>query len=247
MAKVNIKFEKITPFGGLFHVRRLFSRYVGPVIDNVLGLRCTSFGYQYSEIFGSLSSVYFCGGDCVEDVTSHLMPHLSLDPALRTCSSDTILRGISELATANTTYTSDTGKSYDFNTAPKLNSLLVKALTSTGQLVAGESYDMDFDHQFLTKVARELGDKNWIPIHADVFKFIQRTSEHYDIIFADPPYALDNLADIPRLVFEADILAPDGILILEHGKDYSFTDAPHFMDHRSYGSVNFSFFSLEQQ
>ena len=110
------------------------------------------------------------------------------------------------------------------------------------------SVEKDFKHyQFLTKVARELGDKNWIPIHADVFKFIQRTSEKYDIIFADPPYALDNLADIPRLVFEADILAPDGILILEHGKDYSFTDAPHFMDHRSYGSVNFSFFSLEQQ
>ena len=110
------------------------------------------------------------------------------------------------------------------------------------------SVEKDFKHyQFLTKVARELGDKNWIPIHADVFKFIQRTSERYDIIFADPPYALDNLADIPRLVFEADILAPDGILILEHGKDYSFTDALHFMDHRSYGSVNFSFFSLEQQ
>ena len=77
------------------------------------------------------------------------MPNLSLDPTLRTCSSDTILRGISKLAMANTTYTSDTGKSYDFNTAPKLNSLLVKALTSTGQLVAGESYDMDFDHQFI--------------------------------------------------------------------------------------------------
>ena len=60
------------------------------------------------------------------------------------------------------------------------------------------SVEKDFKHyQFLTKVARELGDKNWIPIHADVFKFIQRTSEKYDIIFADPPYALDNLADIP--------------------------------------------------
>ena len=47
------------------------SRFLGPVIDKVLGLRCTSFGYQYSEIVGSLSSVYFCGGDCVEDVTSH--------------------------------------------------------------------------------------------------------------------------------------------------------------------------------
>ena len=70
---------------------------MGTFIDNVLGLRCTSFGYQYSEIFGSLSSVYFCGGDCVEDVTSHLMPHLSLDPTLRTCSPNTILRGISKL------------------------------------------------------------------------------------------------------------------------------------------------------
>ena len=62
MAKVQIKSEKITPFGGIFHVRELFSRYVGPVIDKVLGLRCTSYGYQYSEIVGSLSSVYFCGG-----------------------------------------------------------------------------------------------------------------------------------------------------------------------------------------
>ena len=101
------------------------------------------------EIVGSLASVYFCGGDCVEDVTSHLMSHLSLHPTLRTCSLDTILRGISELATANTTYTSDTGKSYDFNTATKLNSLLVKVLKNTGQLVAGESYDLDFDHHFI--------------------------------------------------------------------------------------------------
>lgn len=130
-------------------MRELFFRYVGPVINEMLGLRCTSYGYQYSEIAGSLSSVYFCGGDCVEDVTSHLMPHLSLHPTLRTCSSDTILRGISELATVNTTYTSDTGKSYDFNAATKLNSLLVKVLKNTGQLMAGESYDLDFDHQFI--------------------------------------------------------------------------------------------------
>ena len=149
MPKVQIKSEKITPFGGIFHVREQFSRFVGPVIDKVLGLRCTSYGYQYSEIAGSLASVYFCGGNCVEDITSHLMPHLSLHPSLRTCSSDTVLRAISELATGNTTYTSDTGKSYEFNTATKLNSLLVKALLSTGQLVAGASYDLDFDHQFI--------------------------------------------------------------------------------------------------
>ena len=54
IAKISIKSEKLTPFGGIFHVRELFSRYVGSVIDKELGLRCPSFGYQYSEIERSL-------------------------------------------------------------------------------------------------------------------------------------------------------------------------------------------------
>lgn len=73
-----------------------------------------------------MTSVYLGGGDCVEDVASHLMLHLSLYPTLRTCSSDTILCGNKELSTANTTYTSETGCSYNLNTAMNLNSLLVK-------------------------------------------------------------------------------------------------------------------------
>ena len=52
-------------------MRELFSRFVGPVIDKVQGIRCTSFGYQYGEIVGSLASVYFCGGDCVEEEGTH--------------------------------------------------------------------------------------------------------------------------------------------------------------------------------
>ena len=50
IAKVQIKSEKITPFGGIFHVRELFSRYIGPIIDEVLGLRCTSYGYQSARL-----------------------------------------------------------------------------------------------------------------------------------------------------------------------------------------------------
>ncbi len=69
MAKVQTKSERITPLGGIFQVRELFSRFVGPVIDKVRGLRCTSFCYQYGEIAGSLASVYFCGGDCVVRVS----------------------------------------------------------------------------------------------------------------------------------------------------------------------------------
>lgn len=127
-----------------------FDSMLSPIIDQTLGQRCRSIiGYQYSEIIRSLMSVYFCGGSCVEDVTSHLMRHLSYHPTLRTCSSDTILRAIKELTQENISYTSDKGKTYDFNTADKLNALLIKALVSTGELNEVETYDVDFDHQFI--------------------------------------------------------------------------------------------------
>ena len=77
------------------------------------------------------------------------MRHLSYHPTLRTCSSDTILRAIKELTQENISYTSDQGKTYDFNTADKLNTLLINALVSTGELKEIEEYDVDFDHQFL--------------------------------------------------------------------------------------------------
>ncbi len=150
MAKVQQKSEKITAFGGIFSIMEQFDSMLSPIIDQTLGQRCSSIiGYQYSEIIRSLMSVYFCGGSCVEDVTSHLMRHLSYHPTLRTCSSDTILRAIKELTQENISYTSDKGKTYDFNTADKLNALLIKALVSTGELNEVETYDVDFDHQFL--------------------------------------------------------------------------------------------------
>lgn len=149
MAKVAIKNERLTPFGGIFSIMDQFSSILSLAIDSTLGLRCKSFGYQYSEIIRSLMCVYFCGGSCVEDVTTHLMPHLSLHPALRTCSADTILRAIRELSIENISYASDTGKTYDFNTADTLNVLLLNCLLATGQLKEGGEYDVDFDHQFL--------------------------------------------------------------------------------------------------
>lgn len=149
MAKIEIKSDRITPFGGIFPVMEQFDSMLSRTIDTTLGLRCRSYGYRYSEIIRSLMCVYFCGGTCVEDVTSHLMPHLSLHPTLRTCSSDTILRAIVELTEEDVSYTSEAGKSYAFNAAERLNGLLVDALLATGGLKAGGTYDLDFDHQFL--------------------------------------------------------------------------------------------------
>ncbi|MBP3574751.1 MAG: IS1380 family transposase [Prevotella sp.] len=149
MAKIQIKSEKLTPFGGIFHIMEHFDALLSKTIDTSLGMRCKSYGYQYSEIIRSLMCIYFCGGSCVEDVTSHLMPHLSLHPVLRTCSSDTILRAIRELSQNNISYTSDSQKVYEFNTAQRVNELLVNALLATGELVRKGLYDLDFDHQFI--------------------------------------------------------------------------------------------------
>lgn len=105
------------------------------------------------------------------------------------------------------------------------------------------SVEKDFRHwQYLQRICHELRDPAWQPLHADVFKYVPRTTEQFDLIFADPPYALDNLRTIPDLVFGNDLLAPDGLFVLEHGRTDDFSQHPHFAEHRAYGSVNFSFF-----
>ena len=86
MAKLQIKSEKLTPFGGFFSIMEQFDALLAQTIDPTLGLRCILFGYQFSEILRSLMCVYLCGGSCIEDISIPLMKHLSLHPTLRTCS-----------------------------------------------------------------------------------------------------------------------------------------------------------------
>ena len=108
------------------------------------------------------------------------------------------------------------------------------------------SVELDHDHhRFIRQCLQTLdGQQNCIPIRADVFRFLKSCWQQYDFIFADPPYALKELPTIPDLIFERQLLKPDGIFVFEHGKDYDFSQHPHFVEHRSYGSVNFSLFKL---
>ena len=75
MAKIQIKSEKLTPFGGIFSSRKQFDAFLAQTIDSTLGLRCTLFDYQHSEILRSLICVYLCGGSCLEDISTHLIKH----------------------------------------------------------------------------------------------------------------------------------------------------------------------------
>ncbi|MGN0222086.1 MAG: 16S rRNA (guanine(966)-N(2))-methyltransferase RsmD [Prevotella sp.] len=105
------------------------------------------------------------------------------------------------------------------------------------------SIEADRDHhRFITQCLRALDTDKCLPLRADVFRFIKNCRESFDFIFADPPYALKELAELPTLVLDKQMLAPDGIFVLEHGKDNDFSAHPRFAEHRSYGSVNFSIF-----
>ena len=105
------------------------------------------------------------------------------------------------------------------------------------------SVEMDRDHhRFICDCLKKLDTQACVPLRADVFRFIKSCHTQYDFIFADPPYALKEISTIPDLIFEKGLLKADGILILEHGKDHDFQQHPRFIEHRTYGSVNFSLF-----
>jgi 16S rRNA (guanine966-N2)-methyltransferase len=76
----------------------------------------------------------------------------------------------------------------------------------------------------------------------DVFDYIRTTSGKFDLIIADPPYALPQLSAIPDAVFQAGILNSGGWLVLEHNQSNQFDDHPHFLKKRNYGSTIFSIF-----
>ena len=98
------------------------------------------------------------------------------------------------------------------------------------------------DGSFVTPEISQKNRPSVIPLRGDVFRYIKSCKQQFDFIFADPPYALKELPTIPDLIFERGLLKDNGIFVFEHGKDNDFSDDPHFVEHRCYGSVNFSIF-----
>ena len=95
---------------------------------------------------------------------------------------------------------------------------------------------------FIRKTCQLLKIDNFTLIRGDVFKFVSSTKIKFDVIFADPPYDLERLEEMPALIFKNELLKPDGLFVLEHSIKNKFESHPHFSFHRHYGNVHFSFF-----
>lgn len=95
---------------------------------------------------------------------------------------------------------------------------------------------------FIKRTAMELGLKHLKVIKMDVFKFIDQCTEQFDFIFAGPPYALSEIDELPKLVFEKKLLKPKGWFVLEHTPRNNYKKFPSYKTERNYGTTIFSIF-----
>ena len=151
MTMVVIKNENITSFGGNYHVKDVFSKLgFEKLTESVLGKRGNSGRtFSYGSILASVFFGYLCGGECLEDINT-LVEDFNRKPNTMLPGADTVGRGLKGLAEKYTVYKSEgSGMSYRFNTAEKLNVLLLRIIRHMGLIKPGSHVDLDFDHQFI--------------------------------------------------------------------------------------------------
>lgn len=102
-------------------------------------------------------------------------------------------------------------------------------------------------YRFIKRTAAEL-DLPIYPLKRDVFRFLERMTQRFDLIFADPPYWLaeGDYIGLHNRVFDGEILKPGGLLVLEHGGRRRFEELEGFVETRNYGGVHLSFFARRE-
>lgn len=147
--KIAYSSDSITPFGGIHVVYDLLSKHrIGPLINQHLGPRAPNSRYRFSDMVYGLLSVFFCGGDCAEDMDQHVGPYLDAEH-LQVCSPDTLLGMQKKLASRLTPYTSPRGVAHQFNWNGPLARLNLKVLKQLGMLEPSEGYTLDYDNVIL--------------------------------------------------------------------------------------------------
>lgn len=100
-------------------------------------------------------------------------------------------------------------------------------------------------HNFIRQTAAQLGIRNLFAVKANAFLYLKACTKQFDLIFSDAPYDLEGSEQVIDLVLRGNLLREGGILVFEHSKGKEFSAHPGFLQQRSYGSVQFSFFQAD--
>jgi 16S rRNA (guanine(966)-N(2))-methyltransferase RsmD len=95
---------------------------------------------------------------------------------------------------------------------------------------------------FIKKNIELLKIDNANVLQMDVFQYLNTCTQQYDIIFAGPPYALNTIDDLPRIIVERKLISEVGYFILEHTPRNDYKKFPGYSFERNYGTTIFSFF-----
>ena len=103
--------------------------------------------------------------------------------------------------------------------------------------------ELNFNHfKFIKETIAKLNEEGIKAIKGNVFQYVPKITRQFELVFADPPYDHPKFAEVPELVLSGNIIKPGGLFILEHSKDYDFSNLPEYQETRHYGSVHFSMF-----
>jgi 16S rRNA (guanine(966)-N(2))-methyltransferase RsmD len=101
-------------------------------------------------------------------------------------------------------------------------------------------------YRFIRKVADQLNCHELTVIKGDALRYIASCSTPVNLVFADPPYDMEGFADVPGAILSSGAVAPGTIVVVEHNKKHDFSSLTGFLEHRTYGSVNFSIFKIPE-
>lgn len=105
------------------------------------------------------------------------------------------------------------------------------------------SIDADFACiEFIKASALKFGLNQIKPRKQDVFAYINQCDSQFDIIFADPPYAISRIPEMIRQILEKPLLKANALLIIEHSTLVDVSHEVGFVESRIYGQSSFSFF-----
>ena len=148
--KVQINSDSITPFAGLNFISKDFDACgISQVIKNELVAKSDLAFYSLTDDIKSLFLTFMAGGDCAEDMNTHLKATLAAIPNVKTPNSDTVLRDLKKLATPTITHISCTNKSHELNINERLNKLMIKSLIKLKLLNTATKHEFDYDNQVI--------------------------------------------------------------------------------------------------
>lgn len=97
-------------------------------------------------------------------------------------------------------------------------------------------------YEFIKKTSSDLKIEKFKVVKMDVFKFLEQCSATFDFIFAGPPYALTTIDELPKIIFDKNLLNKNGWFVLEHTPANDYKTFPHYKTQRNYGTTVFSIF-----